>query len=126
MNYKEFLDDAKKQKQKIKFENIIDPDSTSYKYFLLGEEIRKLNDLDSFADYVEFCMKSDSIFNLFLVYGGIGKGVETYKDMTDGIMTHFVNFVWNALYVPLTNCFYEERIKECVKHDIDGDIQLYI
>lgn len=126
MNYKEFLEYVKKYKHKNKLENIIDLNSTREKYLLLGEDIRKLNDLDSFADYVEFCMKSESIFNLFLVYGGIGKGVETYKDMTDGIMNHFVIFVWNTLYIPLTNCFYEERIKECVKHGIDGDIQLCI
>lgn len=126
MNYKEFLADAKKSKHKTRDENTIYPDSTKEKYLLLGNEIRKLNDLDSFADYVEFCMKSEPIFNLFLVYGGISKGVKTYKDMTDGIMGHFVTFVWNALYIPLTNCFYEERIKECVKHGIDGDIQFYI
>lgn len=126
MNYKEFLKDAKKNKNKTMDTNTIYPDSTRKKYFLLGEEIRKLNDLDSFADYVEFCMKSEPIFNLFLVYGGIGTGVKTYKDMTDEIMGHFVTFVWNALYIPLTNCFYEERIKECVKHGIDGDIEIYI
>ena len=126
MNYKEFLEDAKKGKYKTRDENIIYPDSMSEKYCQLGEEIGKLNDLDSFADYVEFCMKSEPIFNLFLVYGGISKGVKTYKDMTDGIMKHFVTFVWNALYIPLTNCFCEERIKECVKHGIDGDIQLHI
>lgn len=126
MNYKEFLKDAKKRKNKTRDENTIYPDNTKEKYFLLGEEIRKLNDLDSFADYVEFCMKSEPIFNLFLVYGGISKGVKTYKDMTDGIMGHFVTFVWNVLYIPLTNCFYEERIKECVKHGIDGDIQMII
>lgn len=126
MNYKEFLEDVKERKLKIRYANTIDPDSTREKYFLLGEDIRKLNDLDSFADYVDFCMKSEPIFNLFLVYGGISKDVKTYKDMTDGIMNHFVTFVWNALYIPLTNCFYEERIKECVKHEIDGDIQFYI
>ena len=126
MNYKEFLKDAKKSKNKTRDENIIYSDSIREKYFLLGEDIRKLNDLDSFADYVEFCMKSEPIFNLFLVYGGISKGVKSYKDMTDGIMGHFVTFVWNALYIPLTNCFYEERIKECVKHGIDGDIQMII
>lgn len=126
MNYKEFLKYAKKNKNKTMDTNTIYPDSTRKKYFLLGEEIRKLNDLDSFADYVEFCMKSEPIFNLFLVYGGISTGVKTYKDMTDGIMGHFVTFVWNVLYIPLTNCFYEERIKECVKHGIDGDIQFYI
>lgn len=126
MNYKEFLEDSKKWKYKTRDSNTIYPNSTREKYLLLGNEIRKLNDLDSFADYVEFCMKSEPIFNLFLVYGGISKGVKTYKDMSDGIMNHFVEFVWNALYVPLTNCFYEERIKECVKHDIDGDIQILI
>lgn len=126
MNYKEFLEDVKKYKHETRDINTIHPDSTREKYFLLGEEIRKLNDLDSFADYVEFCMKSESIFNLFLAYGGISKDVKTYKDMTDGIMNHFVTFVWNALYIPLTNCFYEERIKECLKHGIDGDIEIYI
>lgn len=126
MNYVEFLNFTKAGKQKTRDINIIYPDSFTEKYSLLGNEIRKLNDLDSFADYVEFCMKSEPIFNLFLVYGGISKGVKTYKDMTDGIMGHFVTFVWNVLYVPLTNCFYEERIKECVKHGIDNDIQIYI
>ena len=126
MNYKEFLKFSKGNKQKTRDENTIYPNSITEKYSLLGNEIRKLNDLDSFADYVEFCMKSKPIFNLFLVYGGISKGVKTYKDMTDGIMGHFVTFVWHALYIPLTNCFYEERIKECVKHDIDGDIQMMI
>ena len=126
MNYKEFLKDAKESKNKIRDTNTIYPNSFTEKYFLLGEEIKKMNDLDSFADYVEFCMKSEPIFNLFLIYGGISEGVKTYKDMTDGIMKHFVAFVWNALYIPLTNCFYEERIKECVKHGIDGDIQIHI
>jgi hypothetical protein len=126
MNYKEFLNYAKKNKNRTRDKNVIYPNNTKEKYFLLGEDIRKLNDLDSFADYVEFCMKSEPIFNLFLTYGGVSKNVKTYKDMTDGIMNHFVTFVWNALYIPLTNCFYEERIKECVKHDIDGDIQIYI
>lgn len=125
MNYKEFLNYTKENKNRTRDKNVIYQNKTKEKYFLLGEEIRKLNDLDSFADYVEFCMKSEPIFNLFLVYGGISKGVKTYKDMTDGIMSNFVTFVWNALYAPLTNCFYEERIKECVKHDIDGDIQLH-
>ena len=126
MNYVEFLKWTKGNKYQEPSQNIVYPDSISKKYSLLGEEIRKLNDLDSFADYVEFCMKSEPIFNLFLKYGGISKNVKTYKDMTDGIMGHFVTFVWKVLYIPLTNCFYEERIKECVKHDIDGDIQIYI
>ena len=107
MNYKEFLKFSKGNKQKTRDENTIYPNSITEKYSLLGNEIRKLNDLDSFADYVEFCMKSKPIFNLFLVYGGISKGVKTYKDMTDGIMGHFVTFVWHALYIPLTNCFFD-------------------
>ena len=126
MNYIEFLEDSKKCKNKHTDRNITYPDSITEKYSLLGDEIRRLNDLDSFADYLIFCMKSEPIFNLFLKYGGISKGVKTYKDMTNGIMEHFVTFVWHALYIPLTNCFYEERIKECVKHGIDGDIQIYI
>lgn len=126
MNYKEFLEYTKKIKYKTVDPKLIYPDSFTKKYHLLGNEIRKLNDLDSFADYVEFCMKSEPIFNLFLMYSGVSKNVKTYKDMTDGIMSHFITFIWNTLYIPLTNCFYEERIKECIKQGIDGDIEIYI
>ena len=125
MNYTDYLKMVKANKYK-KDTNITYPDRSAKKYSLLGNEISKLNDLDSFADYVEFCMKSEPIFNLFLKYGGICDDVKTYKDMTDGIMNHFVTFVWNVLYIPLTNCFHEERIKECIKHNIDDDIQIYI
>lgn len=126
MNYIEFLKFSKSGKEKQKNKNTIYPDSISEKYSLIGDDIRKLNDLDSFADYVEFCMKSNPIFDLFITYGHISKDVKTYKDMTDGIMNHFITFVWEVFYIPLTNCFYEEKIKECVKHGIDGDIKILI
>ena len=126
MKYSEYLKFEKNDKQRERDINIIYTDDISKKYSLLGNEIRKLNDLDSFADYVEFCMKSKPIFDLFLVYGGICSGVKTYKDMSDGIMNHFITFVWRVLYMPLTNCFREERMKECIEHGIDGEIEIYI
>lgn len=104
MNYIEFLKFSKSGKEKQKNKNIIHPDSISEKYSMLGDDIRKLNDLDSFADYVEFCMKSDTIFDLFITYGHISKDVKTYKDMTDGIMNHF-NFCVGSLLYPINELF---------------------